>query len=201
VDSNTETLRTSYIWRNNFWLPTGIGNHLYIHFNNAAQSAYCAEHWFYHNSLSGGARGIEASSHAYSEGGLTNCFWLNNIFNDVVYWFTEDSAAATTPVGIFDYNLITPPFHTYPNTNNYSLYGTHNIRQGSDEWVNTEGMSFELIAGSAAIGSAVDLGDDYVFLPYYGVQIGGTWDMGANEYQTPVTSTPRPGRSKGKPRL
>jgi len=200
-DSNTETYRSAFILRNTLWQPTSVGLHTYIHFNNGTPSSYIMEVWAYHNSYSGGAGGITASSFAYDEDGLTNMFWLNNIFNDTVYWLTDDSQAATAAVGVFDYNIITPPFHTYPSTNNFALYGSHNIRQGFDEWENTEGMSFALQSSSAAIGAAVDISDDYPGLPYYGVKLDATWDIGAQEYIAGESATPRPGRSKPrKPR-
>ena len=72
MDQSGETNRSGYVYRNRFWLPTGVGSHFYFHFYNVSPDTYHPVHWIYNNSFSGGDFGLMVSGYAYGSGGLPN---------------------------------------------------------------------------------------------------------------------------------
>lgn len=188
MDNTSE--RIVYNFRSRSWLPDGAGTHFYLHFNNGTPG-YVSQWWHYHLSMSGGYGGVEASSFAYDEGGLTNSFWVDDIFSDVPYWTSTDSSWTNTPVGAFDYNLINVPFPSYPSTNAPTFFGASNIVQALPEWLNAEGMPMLLTSGSRALDYGLDLtqtfdigGVSYDPLPTDStVKYSVGWDLGALEFQ------------------
>jgi hypothetical protein len=199
-----DTNRLVYIYRNTSWLTNGVGEHIYFHYGNGTPDTYFPTFWFYHNSFSGGKCWLDVSSYAAGSGGITNCHFLNNIASDAQYLDGESFGGAnygfwtnSAMVGNFDYNLVTPPYPTYPTTNTPAWFGTNNIMANQLVWVNASNMSFQLPAGSAAINAAFDVtqpftigGTTYPALPVTGeIRVGSAWDIGAMEYEPPIILT------------
>ncbi len=195
MDTSLETNRTIYIYRNLAWLPAGIGDHIFCHFNNSTPDDFRPTFYLYHNSFSGGRAGISMSSLGAPSGGLSNCYVLNNIISGSDYVAAElQFWTNATMIGSFDYNLINPV--TYPSSSNPAWYGSHNVSHVSDEWDAADKV-LALVAGSLAVNAATNLAS----LPSIGtVQVGPYWDIGALEYGgSPTPAVIGPGKSNKKP--
>ncbi len=106
----------AFVYRNRLWLPHHVGNQIYAHFNLTG-GAYHPEFWIYHNSFSGGEAAMSVSGYADDNGGLPNFRFINNIFSGTRYVGGDAGLEFMTNramVGIFDHNLVTPPYPTYP---------------------------------------------------------------------------------------
>lgn len=160
-----ESDRTNWIYRNMSYQPTGMGQHIFVHFNSSSVT-YCPESWFYHNSFSGGSLGF---TFGLSKG-ATNLHFLNNIFSGMDYYSTQGW------VGEFDYNIANPKTHP-------AWFGAHNIEQSTPQWVNAADMSFGLTNGSQAIDTGLDIPTTHPTLPETSTsKVGSAWDRGALEY-------------------
>lgn len=188
MDTVGETNRLVYVYRNRLWLPSGSGEHMYVHFTEVSGDPFHPEHWIYHNSFSGGKAGISVSGYTPANGGIPNFNFLNNIFSGSPYVLCEMAFATNASmIGSFDYNLVTPI--TYPISTNPAWYGIHNTNQATAEW-DTNNTTMELIGGSKAINAALDVsttftigGTNHTALPASAeVMLGPAWDMGAMEY-------------------
>jgi len=198
VDASTDTNRSGYIYRNTFWLPNGAGQHFYVHLSSPSGQFRFPDYWVYHNSFSGGQVGLSISSYVDANGGLTNTHFLNNLISsteyidggnsDIQFW-TNASMIKT-----YDYNLVTPPYPTFPASTNPAWFASHNIKSTTNQWVNTLGMSFAIPSGSQAINAAIDVtvpfsveGVSYPALPVTPIAKTGTdWDIGAYESSSGV---------------
>ena len=192
MDQEGETNRTVYVYRNRLSLPHGVGGHIYTHFDNVSGTPYHPTFWTYHNSFSGGQAGLQVSSYAAGNGGIPNCRFVNNIFSDTYYLgqnATIDFMTNSSMVGAFDYNLVTPPWMTYPSTSDPAWFGSHNIKSSSIVWTNQANASLLLYAGSPAIGNALDVstnftlnGSSFPGLTEAAVKKTNSWAIGALEY-------------------
>lgn len=192
-----ETNRIVYAYRNRFGLTNSVGDHIYYHYNSGSPASYIPTWWFYHNSFSGGKSDIRVSmDDAMTSGGITNSHFINNVFSGTEFIETESMAGAgqefltnAAMVGDFAYNMITPPFNTYPTTNDPAWYAASNIKAASPVWTTNSVPDFVLPSGSPAINAALDLtqpftlqGIVYPALPTNStVKVGPSWDMGALE--------------------
>lgn len=201
MDVVGETNRIVYIYRNVFWLPAQVGEHVYFHFNNSSPDTYFPEYWFYHNSFSGGRYCIDVSSDSVGSGGIQGARFLNNIISESQYIADGNIGSGfltnSTMMGAFDYNLVTSSDISYPSYDPAAWFGVHNIRPSSPVWETNFVPSFRLPVGSPAVNSAIDLtqpfiinGTNYSALPYGSdIKIGPAWDMGAFESGTAIQTT------------
>lgn len=188
MNTASETNRLVYVYRNRLWLPDGVGNHIFIHFNQNGDGIY-PDFWTYQNSFSGGNSAFQVSGYAEAHGGIPGCRFLNNIMSDCEYSDKGNVSSSfwtnVAMVGIFDYNLVTPP-SVAPDA---GWFEANNIKSTTNQWLNVEGMSFALPINSQAINAAIDVtqsftinGTNYSALPYGSdVKVGPAWDMGALE--------------------
>lgn len=197
-----DTNRVVYVYRNRFWLPAGLGNHIEASFGGDGPVAYNPEFWVYHNSFSGGNRGlsigiINADCDTLTIGGMR---FLNNVFSGITSYIGNVGICIWTnvmTVGAFDYNELTPPFLTYPSSTNAAWMGTHLVTNSVIEWSTNSLPDFKLQPNSPAINSALDLtepftikGTNYSALPFGSDQkIGSAWDIGALESGTIAQAT------------
>ncbi len=182
--------RLVYFYRNLFWEPANYGTHIFFH-GSANTNATWPTFYVYHNSFSGGSCGLGDNGYISFYNQLTNSWFLNNIFSGAKYFDSSTAAWVNAGVvGLFDYNLVTPPYPTYPNTNFPAWFGAHNRPQSAAQWTNAQAMTFKLAAGSAALDAAIDVsrpfvigGVTYPALPVgKEVKVGTAWDIGALEY-------------------
>lgn len=197
TNSVTSSNRTLYVYRNRSWLPDGLADHIFINFEDSyTVPSFHPTTYIYHNSISGGARGIDyGSTPTY---GTTNMFILNNIFSDCRNMYDSVGFRANTNgVAMYDYNLLADSL-----VNGAVWMGNHNITNASPEWVNTEGMSFAIAADSDARGAALVTTNTWVSynntfyrtnaaLPDSFVLTDATPDLGALEYIPPYVNTNR----------
>jgi hypothetical protein len=155
---------------------------------------YVPQFYVYQNSFSGGIGCIGDNGCVYPEDGMTNSMFLNNIFNGGMYYYSNGNSQWTNSwMGPFAYNIITPPWPTYPSTNVPSWFGTNNIVLTNLVWVNASNMNFHLPPNSVAFDAAIDVtqpftinGVTYPALPVTADQKGGSaWDIGALEDTIP----------------
>lgn len=169
-DSTGETNRIAYVYGNKLWLPDNVGSHIYFHFNHPTGTPYHPEIWMYHNSFSGGGNGLSVSSYAFGNGGLPGLRIMNNIFSGAAYIndgeFDTGFLTDISMIGIFDYNLITPPALSKPAYDPAAWFGANNVRLGVAIWGLTSVPDFSLSAGSGAIDAGIDLSSQFT--------IGGT---------------------------
>ena len=188
MNAPNETDRRVYIYRNRLWLPERVGQHIYNHFFGSGGS-YQPEFWVYHNSFSGGAAGFEVSNSI----GLPRVRFLNNIFSNMEYYHTYELGFVTNKsmLGVFDYNLVIPPFPSYPITTDPAWFGVHNKKLQNPIWSTAGIPDFVLPSGSEAIDAGIDLsrqfaidGVAYPGLPGMneGYFSGSAPDIGACEY-------------------
>jgi hypothetical protein len=189
-----ETNRIVYVYRNRLWLPANVGDHMFAHFYDGGGS-YRPECWVYHNSFSGGKTGFAVGIAVanYDTQDVSNMRFLNNVFSDVRLWVGNIGLGFMTNasmLGVFDYNVLTPPVLAYPTTNAPAWFGAHNLRQQAAEWQSSVAPAFELSRSSFAINAAIDVsqpfvigGITYAALPAAGEERDGhAWDIGALEY-------------------
>src|SRR3990167_5375589 len=102
-------------------------------------------------------------------------------------------------LGIFDYNIVTPPPLDYAASEPPAWFGSHNVRMQSPVWGTATIPDFTLTAGSPAINAGVDLsrpftvdGVSYNVLPGMsaGYFSGSAPDIGAYEYVSGGIPTP-----------
>src|SRR6185369_17375666 len=89
-----ETNRLVYLYRNRCWLPDGVGDHCYFHFENYPAS-YFPTLWIYNNSFAGGSHCLTWNSLAEAAGGTPNLYILNNILSvqNAFEWWPNTFAA------------------------------------------------------------------------------------------------------------
>jgi len=190
-DSN----RLVYVYRNCFWLPTNVGDHIFTWSGQTGVTNEYATVWIYHNSFSGGGGVISDNGQAKLNGGLPGFHYLNNIMSGTLYVDPNSWGIGmwtnSAMLGTFDYNEIAPLTATWMSRNPIAAwFGPHNIRNTVAEWPNAQGMSFALAAGSKAIDAALDVsqpfavgGTNYPALPVDAqTRVGSAWDIGALEH-------------------
>lgn len=196
LDVDVESNRLVYIYRNTYWLPNGVGDHVFMFADNNNGTTDQPTFWVYHNSFSGGAGAVSDNGYAVDNGGHTNIHFLNNVFSGMPYFNTSSIGLPfwtnSAMMGLFDYNLVMPPAVTYPSATNPAWFGAHNIRRQTAEWVNNVAMTFQL-TDLLGLNAAIDVtkpfsigGTTYPALPVTAAQkVGSGWDMGALEYSIP----------------
>jgi hypothetical protein len=185
-------VRLMYLYRNRLMLPDSVGDQIFVHTGGDAGSATNKMIWVYHNSFSGGRKTLFLSSECEEIGGLVDFRFINNIVSSSPYYDAQIGFITSSwMMGGFDYNLLTPPWVTYPTADDPEWFGAHNIKSATNAWANTYGMSFALPSNSQAIDAGADIPALYPALPMTGSKSGGVWDIGAVEYapSTPGTST------------
>lgn len=197
INVASELSRIVYFYRNTSWLPDNISVHIFLHGSSQALGRYVPQFYTYQNSFSGGIGGVQDNGNLYPEQGMTNSQFINNIFN-CKYYTADDSAWVTNWMGTFDYNLICPPWPSYPSTNAPSWFGAHNIVSTTNQWANGSGMSFVLPKTSQAVDAGLDLTVADPTWPTLGTKVGSAWDIGALEWaQTTFTKTYAGGTRSG----
>lgn len=182
-DASGMSAMSMYVYRNTFWQPDNIGDQFFFFVNGSTPLGIYPTNWIYHNSFSGSQGHIFVDSKTASVGGMTNTFILNNVFSDGVYVTGSAAWLLTTKIGVWDYNLSTPP-----NISNPAFFGAHNIKQGANVWPSSQGMDFTLPPDSPAIEAALDTSGSFTLssvtypaLPDTATKLGAQWDMGALE--------------------
>jgi hypothetical protein len=187
--------RSTYLYRNRFYLPTDIGEQVYFHWEtpSSTPSDY-ARIYFYHNSFAGGRNGIGVSSWGDANGGLPKSRFINNIISSKYPWTYLSNPE------IFDYNWIGGSY----STTLPSWVGPNNIIARTQKmWDETTMPNFSLPATSNARSAGIDLsktfiinGKTYPALPgmQTGYFSGSKPDLGAVQYSgsSPDTTPPSP---------
>lgn len=191
MDRNGELSRTVYVYRNTFWNPPNTGDNIFMFWYGSPTVVTCwPNYWVYHNSFDGGRSAIYPNEQGPDQGGMPNCFFINNVFCDPFYvyggiqWWTNSAL-----VGALDYNETTAPQQTYPSASNPAWFGAHNVGFAAAEWSFAVEPNFVLSPGSPSMNSALDVtqsfslnGTNYSALPSTTIVKTGTgWDIGALE--------------------
>lgn len=193
VDQVGETLRILYLYRNRLQLPSSVGDQIYLHVGNDGGNGTNKFFWLYQNSFSGGRDVLQISPEigdpATGIGGLPDFHFLNNICSSNKFYWPQGSWGVVTNdwvIGEYDYNVVTPPWETFPTAADPAWFMAHNIKAATNFWVNASGMSFALSAGSVAIDAGKNLPVTNPTLPQDGtVKVGAGWDIGALEFGNP----------------
>jgi hypothetical protein len=200
INVGGEVSRIVYVFRNTFYLPDKLGQHIYFHGSSTVTGRYLPQFYTYNNSFSGGDGCLEDNGNIYPENGMANSQFLNNVFNGWYFASSDSTWQLTSWMGPFDYNLVGPPKPTYPSSSNPVWWLSHNITASSTIWANAAGMNFNLSSNSPAIGQAIDITTNYTIngityppLPSIGfTKVGSAYDMGAVEYGAGGASAPLP---------
>ncbi|MDP6778602.1 MAG: right-handed parallel beta-helix repeat-containing protein [Candidatus Latescibacteria bacterium] len=170
-EPNQDDDRSLYVYRNRFYQNPGTGTHIFMHYwdGNDAEDYRHAGVFIYHNSLSGGNRGISMNAFAGNCGGLPKGIIVNNIlsakvgFNASSSFFSQEGMYA-----LFDYNWLGA--ETGQATVQAPWYGLHNVYEpGRTVWDVAEIPDFVLPEGSAALSAGLDLSKPF---PVDGRQAG-----------------------------
>lgn len=192
--------KSARIYNNKFYNPQKIGEHIYWH-----QDPTCTdspqfpsdpdEMRIYHNSFSGGLS-ILGFGAAFHSNGLTNTYFINNIFStnfllyDLVEGYPNCNPEGDWEIGIFDHNWIGA---NYLN-NNAPIWArvNANIQRISEVmWNFNSAPDFVIPNGSDAINSGLDLSveqtiDGKTFGPLPGINASyygdGFADLGAIQF-------------------
>ena len=151
--------RSFYVYRNRFYQNPGIGTHIFMHYwdGNDTEDYRHANVFIYHNSLSGGNRGISMNAYAGNCGGLPGGIIVNNIlsakagFSASSNFYSQEGMYA-----LFDCNWLGA--ETGQDTVQAPWYGAHNVHEpGRTIWDVAEMPDFVLPEGSAALNAGLDL--------------------------------------------
>ena len=158
-EPNQAADRSLYVYRNRFHQNPGTGTHIFMHYHNAPEpEGYRhANVFIYHNSLSGGHRGISMNAHAGNCGGLPGGIIVNNVLSARAGFSASDNFIAQEGMfGLFDYNWLGA--ETGHDCVRAPWYGAHNIHEpGRAIWDGAEMPDFVLPEGSAALNAGLDL--------------------------------------------
>jgi hypothetical protein len=195
--TESDRVRTAYVYRNRFYLPEGVGDHIYVHWNTTdLPEGFIHPEWtLYHNSFAGGSSGISLSYYGKDQG-MPNTHFFNNVISSHRFltavhpeWH-EDGR-----IGIFDYNWVVgrAPYDEFP-----VWYGEHNIDGGEQPlWDPSSMPDFTLPLDSPAREGGIDLSRSFViegkqFDPLPGMEpgyfSGSRPDLGAIQGSSPSTS-------------
>jgi hypothetical protein len=196
-DTESDTASWGYIYRNRFYLPEGIGNHIYVHWNTPGLSdGFIHPEWtLYHNSFAGGSVGISLSYYGKDDG-IPKMHFINNVISSDRFleaiqpgWHEEGR------LGVFDYNWVIgkAPYSEFP-----AWYGSHNINgEGQQIWDPSQMPDFVLPEDSPAREAGIDLSgsfsiDGMDFDPLPGMEpgyfSGSSPDLGAIQGSSPSTT-------------
>jgi hypothetical protein len=189
--------RREFHYRNLFYQPEGLGNHIFVHWLND-QWPPETEHpeiWLYHNTFVGGHRALQPSGWATKGGGLCNTRMLNNILSAPMFCYASTQfISGRAMMGLFDYNWVGGVYHHGVP----AWFGEHNINaEGRRLWPHDKMPDFRLPADSPARGKGIDLStpftvDGTTYDPLPGMKPGyfhgAAPDVGALQYgeKTPV---------------
>ncbi len=190
MNEENETDRIGFIYGNTFWLPEGIGYHIFCHWNEE-NASYYPTYWIYHNTFLGGTYFLyNAGRSGYEETHtLPNMTMVNNVISSYSALYFQSGDQFLTDqhsFGGFDYNWI----------------GINNHKEETPWFGELNILSYEYIyedkkyipeQGSPVIDAGIDLSTDYSInnrtyscLPRMdGSYFYGTPDIGAYEYQPP----------------
>jgi hypothetical protein len=195
--TESDRVRTAYIYQNRSYLPEGVGDHIYVHWNTTDLSeGFIHPEWtLYHNSFAGGSAAISLSYYGENHG-MPNTSFINNVISSKRFlearypaWHEEGR------IGIFDYNWVvgTVPYSEFPN-----WFGSHNIDGGGQQlWDPSQMPDFTLPQDHPAREVGIDLSRSFVlegkqFGPLPGMEpeyfSGSRPDLGAIQGSSPSTS-------------
>jgi hypothetical protein len=183
--SADETNLVVYVHHNQCWQPEGLAVQMLLSPSSATTGRPKPQFYVYNNSFAGGFAGMtEDADSLWTAELLTNSVFANNIFSGMKYYFSSDSTWNTTDwIGTFDYNLVTAPYPTYPNTTFPPWFGANNLKTNL-VWANAEGMSFDLTNGCSGIDAGLNVPGSFPSWPWSARRAGVAWDMGAVEFGT-----------------
>lgn len=184
-EANQPAPRSLYVFRNRFWNKSGVGTHIYFHYN-AKPPIPPDGHpriAIYHNTFVGGQRGLSVSGWADELGGLRETLAVNNIFaTGVGVWAARPFIMGEAMMGMFDHNYLTGGFKTSHPEHNYTnapWYGKHNEHRQDDAlWDANTLPDFQLPPTAAPLPPALELSRP---IDFNGRQIGPLPGMEAPE--------------------
>jgi len=159
LDNGGDTNSVAYYFRNKSWEPQGLGEHMFGHDGdssgntNVFPTLYC-----YNNSFNGGNDWLQVSAFIAAQWSFTNAFFFNNLSCSNHYYMNNFPAAFITntrQVGLFDYNMITPPYPSFPNANDPAWLGTHVIK--TNMWWGSSDQTLAINSDNNGIGRGIDL--------------------------------------------
>jgi len=173
------------IYRNRFYNPPGIADHIFLGCSLNRNSE--AEIYFYHNSIAGGRDAFLLAD--FEPGyGMPKTYIVNNIISAACAYNSDTTLNEKNSVGLFDYNWIGGAFMGVRK-----WYGKNNILAWTRKmWSDATLPNFALFSGSDGRGAGIDVsgpvaidGRTYVALPGMtpGYFSGSRPDLGAFQSQ------------------
>jgi hypothetical protein len=176
INQLEESERVVFIYDNNFWQPGEIGKQIHVHWLSNGNEISPATYWIYHNTFSGGARGIynARQSDKHRSPGI---FFLNNILSAEKPYYNQKSSSENAVkdqiIGGLDYNWVGP----LSSKSQIKTLGEHNLTSSRAMWQDTSKPDFTIPEEfkTALTPAGIDLSENFIlreisYKPLPGIQ-------------------------------